>query len=175
MRGRSRQRRSRRRRPQAGVELNLAAMLDMAFQMLMFFILTFNPGVDEAELAAELPAPFPITQPGSASPRLLASPEAPSYPNDAIVITALGDSEGNLKDLAVESEIAAGLKQLAPLMQRQIQRSDIDVKQVVLQVDARLNYQSLMSIVDACTEQVVYKDDAAPAFRLVELRTSAIK
>ena len=175
MRGRSRQRRSRRRRSQAGVELNLAAMLDMAFQMLMFFILTFNPGVDEAELAALLPAPLPVTEPGSASPRLLASSEGMSYPDDAIVVTAIGDQRGNLKDLAVESEIAAGLKQLAPLMQRQIQRSDIDVKQVVLQVDAQLNYQSLMSVVDICTEQVEYKNDVAPALRLVELRTSATK
>ena len=33
-------RRHRRRRIKKGVELNLAAMLDMAFQLLTFFILT---------------------------------------------------------------------------------------------------------------------------------------
>ena len=35
--------RRKKRRTQSEVELNLAAMLDMAFQLLTFFILTFKP------------------------------------------------------------------------------------------------------------------------------------
>src|SRR5262249_50185070 len=48
--------RSRRRhRVHEEVSLNLAAMLDMAFQLLAFFILTFKPNPVEAELKLNLP------------------------------------------------------------------------------------------------------------------------
>ena len=38
------------RRSQGDVELNLASMLDMAFQLLAFFILTFRPSPIEGQL-----------------------------------------------------------------------------------------------------------------------------
>ncbi len=37
------------------VELNLAAMLDMAFQLLAFFILTFKPAPVEGDIALRMP------------------------------------------------------------------------------------------------------------------------
>src|SRR5579885_3128870 len=44
------------------VELNLAAMLDMAFQLLTFFILTFRPAPVEGQLALHLPPPVALTK-----------------------------------------------------------------------------------------------------------------
>ncbi len=35
------------------VELNLAAMLDMAFQLLTFFVLTFKPAPVEGQIALQ--------------------------------------------------------------------------------------------------------------------------
>ena len=55
-------RRHHRRRSKKGVELNLAAMLDMAFQLLTFFILTFRPAPIEGHLALNLPPPIPLTK-----------------------------------------------------------------------------------------------------------------
>ena len=46
-----------RRKKQEGVELNLAAMLDMAFQLLTFFILTFRPAPVEGQVDLLLPPP----------------------------------------------------------------------------------------------------------------------
>ena len=43
-------RHKRRKRNQGDVELNLAAMLDMAFQLLTFFILTFRPSPVEGQV-----------------------------------------------------------------------------------------------------------------------------
>src|ERR1044072_1890921 len=48
-------RRRRKRRAQGEVELNLAAMLDMAFQLLTFFILTFRPGPVEGQIMLRMP------------------------------------------------------------------------------------------------------------------------
>ena len=50
-------RRRRRHYSQEEVELNLAAMLDMAFQLLTFFILTFKPNPVEGQINLNLPPP----------------------------------------------------------------------------------------------------------------------
>ena len=50
-------RRRKKRRSQSEVELNLAAMLDMAFQLLTFFILTFRPAPIEGQISLRLPPP----------------------------------------------------------------------------------------------------------------------
>src|SRR5215207_1251268 len=49
--------RRRRRIKQDGVTLNMAAMLDMAFQLLAFFIMTFKPMSLEQQIALKLPPP----------------------------------------------------------------------------------------------------------------------
>jgi biopolymer transport protein ExbD len=45
------------------VELNLAAMLDMAFQLLSFFMLTFRPPVGESQFGLFLPPPQVVADP----------------------------------------------------------------------------------------------------------------
>src|SRR5580698_8484067 len=55
---------SRKKRRSSGheeVELNLAAMLDMAFQLLTFFILTFKPAPVEGQINLRMPPPQSIT------------------------------------------------------------------------------------------------------------------
>src|SRR5580693_6470401 len=55
-------RHKRKRASQEEVVLNLAAMLDMAFQLLAFFILTFRPAPVEGQINLNLPPPVPIAQ-----------------------------------------------------------------------------------------------------------------
>jgi hypothetical protein len=54
-------RRKKKHRSQGDVELNLAAMLDMAFQLLTFFILTFKPAPVEGQVLLRMPPPQPVT------------------------------------------------------------------------------------------------------------------
>ncbi len=84
-------RRRRHRRTQTDVELNLAAMLDMAFQLLAFFILTFNPGAVEGQIAMRMPPPLPISS-GKASAHEAAPDERIDVPPvETLVITAMSD------------------------------------------------------------------------------------
>ena len=53
--------RHKKKRHQDDVELNLTAMLDMAFQLLAFFILTFRPSPVEGQIMLRMPPPQPIT------------------------------------------------------------------------------------------------------------------
>src|SRR5208283_4771297 len=48
------------RRSDEDVELNVTAMLDMAFQLLAFFILTFRPPPGEAQIYLKLPPAKPV-------------------------------------------------------------------------------------------------------------------
>ena len=52
--------RRKKKKSQEDVELNVTAMLDMAFQLLSFFILTFSPPPIESQISLRLPPPKPI-------------------------------------------------------------------------------------------------------------------
>ena len=52
--------RRKKKHSEGGVELNLAAMLDMAFQLLAFFIMTFKPAPIEGQINLKLPPPKPV-------------------------------------------------------------------------------------------------------------------
>lgn len=62
-------RRRHRRKNKNGVKLNVTAMLDMAFQLLAFFILTFRAAPIEGHLSLNMPPPIPQTNVESAPDR----------------------------------------------------------------------------------------------------------
>ncbi len=74
------------RRPQRGVrQLNLTSMLDVCFQLLIFFILTANFAMNEGVLPADLPQgnpPDPVDVP------------PPEEPLKIVLLPAGGDGEG---------------------------------------------------------------------------------
>ena len=53
----------RKKRGQQEVELNMASMLDMAFQLLSFFILTFHPPPLEGQISLRLPLAKVVSNP----------------------------------------------------------------------------------------------------------------
>jgi len=155
------ERRRRRRRSAEGVEINLAAMLDMAFQILVFFILTFSPMPIESQIAAMLPAST-VTQ------KLL--PDSSARPDDLrlVTVTVLASDAGGIRDLAVDHAIVPNLQGL-----RQHLHQTIDGRSkcsLVLQVDAKLQYQELVHVVDACTQSGIVPDSAIDKLTFVELR-----
>src|SRR6185295_6969433 len=84
------------------VELNLAAMLDMAFQLLTFFILTFKPAPVEGDIALRLPPPQPITDPNKGQ----AAGSDASNTNavqglESLIISAYSDKSGRIGSMAI--------------------------------------------------------------------------
>ncbi len=161
-------RRKRHKLPDA-VELNLAAMLDMAFQLLTFFILTFRPAPLEGRIDLRMPPP------------LTATPDIPTLPGDK---DNLVDPLANLRTLVVEilpgDDGAIGMMQVAgrpvdnlPLLDRRLSRLLTDpampFQQVVIQVGARLRYDALMSVVEVCSRQKLADGGALSKLSFVEL------
>jgi biopolymer transport protein ExbD len=151
------QRRSKRRSAE-GVEINLAAMLDMAFQLLMFFILTFSPMPLESQIAAQLPASGTITQ--SMLPR--------EDNGGLVTVTVLASDVGGVKDMAVDQAIVRDVGGLKQELKRTI--SSRGKCNVVMQVDTKLHYQELVHVVDACMQVGGLVDGLIEHMTFVELR-----
>jgi biopolymer transport protein ExbD len=152
-------RRHKTKRVQEQVTLNLAAMLDMAFQLLAFFILTFRPSPAEAELKLNLPRPEngPIV--------------APIHPQDVddriektaastLTLTVVAARDGQVESVSVGLAKlfngpldAASLRQLDRRLKGIFEIAQSPFDQVLVRVDRKLHYGELMRIIDVCTRQ----------------------
>lgn len=142
------------KRQQGEVELNLAAMLDMAFQLLCFFILTFKPAPVEGDVVLRMPPPMPTTVVKTADK--IGSDEKNTNPVqglNTLVITVVGDDVGNLKTLAVGDTQVNGLPDLDRRLQLVLGDAGVGFEQVVIQVSPTLSYEELMQVIDVCTRQ----------------------
>ena len=96
--------RRKKKRELGDVELNLAAMLDMAFQLLTFFILTFKPSPIEGQVALRLPPPQAIAVKNAPNAKKAGDDENDTSPIigvNTLVISAFATPDGSLHSLAV--------------------------------------------------------------------------
>jgi len=148
----------RRRRLPGEVELNLAAMLDMAFQLLAFFILTFRPSPIEGEIAVNLPPPVPMTNIAMNSPA--GGDGEGILVKETLPITIRDDGAGGIGTVAVgeraifEGEATPG--KLA-LLDRELRETlsirETPFDQVLIMVAPTISYADLMKVMDVCTRQ----------------------
>ncbi len=162
--------RRKRRRTQNDVELNLAAMLDMAFQLLTFFILTFKPAPIEGHLLLRMPPPQPITN-IDAGQRAGADPNNtdPLHGLTTLVVSALANADGSFKQAAVGETPIAGLTALERKLEDVFRDPGSAFDQVIVQVDSRLHYGALMQIIDVCTRQKLSNGEPLTKLSFVEL------
>src|SRR5262245_9990717 len=93
-------RRRHRGRSKHEVELNLASMLDMAFQLLAFFILTFRPSPVEGELALNLPPPRAVAGPVVAGQETEGT--GPPPVDTSFMIGVRADGEGHVAGVQLD-------------------------------------------------------------------------
>jgi len=145
-----------RKTDQGEVELNMAAMLDMAFQLLAFFILTFNPSDVEVQISMLMPAKKPLVD-GSGQQ---------SNNDDARVNDSLGfplevsisaNETGAFDDIRLGGKVIPSddpevmLKQLQTQLQETLRVPGFEG--VELSVDTSLKYEWLIKAVDVITSQ----------------------
>jgi len=149
-------RRRRRKVKQEGVTLNMAAMLDMAFQLLAFFIATFKPMTIEQQIALKLPPPESIK-----------SEQQSTKPNPDQDIKVLLSSmrvgleatpDGELASILFidDSSRARTLEDFEAKMRAKLEaagKGASPIEQVILEVDPRLNLQKTMEVMDRCLRQ----------------------
>ena len=96
------------------VELNLAAMLDMAFQLLTFFILTFKPAPIEGQIALRMPPPQSITPiaGGKKAGQDTSNTDPLQGLNTLVVSVAANPKDGTIGSMQVGDELVGSLPQL---------------------------------------------------------------
>ena len=160
----------RHRRKQNEVELNLAAMLDMAFQLLAFFILTFKPSPVEGQISLHLPPPKPVAN-------VQAEKEAgdnvadmsPVAGLDTLIISLFSTSSGDIASMAIGEANVGSQKELDKRLRTILKDPGSPFEQVIIQVDASLRYEELMQVVDICTRQTLANGQRLSKLSFVEL------
>ncbi|HEY3967361.1 MAG TPA: biopolymer transporter ExbD [Planctomycetaceae bacterium] len=168
--------RKKHRNKQEDVTLNLAAMLDMAFQLLAFFILTFKPAPVEGQINLNLPPPRPIAPLNAeVKPDDVDEGNGPA-PAHTLTITISSAGNGQVASMQV------GLAKLfdGPLNRDRLRMLDRRLKdvfaiegkpydQVLLRVGKSLGYGELMKIIDVCTKQKMADGTPVNKISFVEL------
>lgn len=169
--------RHKKHRKSGNIELNLAAMLDMAFQLLTFFILTFRPAPIEGQLAMNLPPPVALTdvKPDTSAPSEGEGIEVAETVN--LFVSA--NANGQLRELRIGARpVIQGSLDASQqaFLKRELQKTfgikgAFDRVQIV--ADGQLLYGELMKVIEACSQQVMA--DGKPLQKISFIEQEATK
>jgi biopolymer transport protein ExbD len=139
---------SARPRPPDDVYFPVVPMLDMAFQLLAFFVLTFQPPSAETRIDLDLPA-APAALPRAAE-RSSGAPELVGLETD-LVVEAEADDEGRLRALRLAGTPLASAEALAERLRRYVGVLEGHPVRVTITADASLLYDDAARLIGACT------------------------
>ena len=152
--------RRKKRHGQSDVELNVTAMLDMAFQLLTFFILTFRPAPLEGQISLRLPPPqaVVVTKNGQQAGSDLKNTNPVQGVNTLTISVFANPKTGEIKSLGVGETPVAGLAVLRDTLKTVFADEGNPFDQVIIQVSDACRYDELMKVVDICTQQEITLD-----------------
>jgi len=165
----------RRRSKPSDAKLNMAAMLDMAFQLLSFFVLTFKPDPAEGQIMLRLPPPEAVAGAKSNTPAGEDKNNTdPIQGIESLIISAFANPDGSIQSLAVgEGGVGENSPDKAKALEARLRvildDPDVPFKQVILQVGSRLRYDELMKLIDVCTRQKLPNGEPLTKLSFVEL------
>lgn len=154
------------------VELNVAAMLDMAFQLLAFFILTFKPSPIESQIMMRLPAEKPVTQ---ATSTQVDSAQPVEDEGLVISISIYATPEGEIEKLQIGERVIAAptLEELLPAFRAALADIvELGCDTVSIRVAEDLRYERLMQVVDICGKQELPSGERLSKVSIVPLRAN---
>ena len=152
--------RKRKRRSQSEVELNLAAMLDMAFQLLTFFILTFRPAPIEGQISLRLPPPqaVVVTKNAQKAGSDVNNTNPVQGVNTLTISVFANPKTGAIESLGVGETQVPGIAALRGKLKEVFADEGNPFDQVIIQVSDACRYDELMKVVDICTQQEITLD-----------------
>jgi biopolymer transport protein ExbD len=138
------------RRQVEGPHVPIAPMLDMAFQLLTFFVLTYRPLPAEGQFVLHLLPPQPVTAIAATSPAQAASSnDLPVSLRTLPTVLRAGDSGSLARIIVGENEVPNDPKALENELNQYFQDPDLPFDQALIKVDPKLRYQEIMTVVNA--------------------------
>jgi biopolymer transport protein ExbD len=150
----ARQPRLRRFRPGPPEEVTfpVTPMLDMAFQLLAFFILTFKPPSDETRLDMDVPVSSVALPPQApAEPQFTPIPKGVDDLENDLVVRAEADDLGDLKVLTLGEALLPDLSTLADRLRRYTLLLEGRPLRVRLLADDGLRYELVARVIATCS------------------------
>lgn len=152
------------------VELNMAAMLDMAFQLLAFFILTFRPSPVESQISLRMPNSATTAAAGQTSDQ--AAQEAPGL---QLTISVHASDTGEIagievgsQTLAVNANPAETITALRATLKDALTAAEFE--SIALLVSDDLNYERMMQVLDVCSHQTLPNGEQMTKISIDSLR-----
>ena len=144
------------KRNSEGVEVPITPMLDMAFQLLTFFVLTYKPVPTEGQFLMNLLPAQPVTAMSAETPDQgnVSSDLPASLRTLPTVLKA--DQTGALAQIKVgENEVANDPTVLENELLKLFQDPDLPFDQTLIKVDSNLRYSELMKVINAFSNAFV--------------------
>jgi biopolymer transport protein ExbD len=158
------------RRPREEVELNVASMLDMAFQLLTFFILTFRPPPTEEAVLMHMP-PAQHTEVGHNEPGSHTEVTPVEIKGLRSLVVTVTARAGKIDSMTIGDQKIAGLPELHRRL-TELTGPDSLFEQVVLRTDGQLHYGELMQIIGACPRKKQADDREWGKLSIVEMNAA---
>ncbi|MCE9556050.1 MAG: biopolymer transporter ExbD [Planctomycetes bacterium] len=141
------------------VKLNMTAMLDMAFQLLAFFVLTFKPAPVEEQIAMRMPDPSRIAIRTPPPPPVGGGVEPVDFGSQQLTVSLYPDKAGELDTIAVATTRVAvdgtQKQKIAALhldLSRKFAHPGNSFDKVVLMVGSTMRYDTVIQVMDMCSQ-----------------------
>ncbi len=137
-------------------DVPVTPMLDMAFQLLTFFVLTYKPAPAEVQFGMKLLPAQPATAMTAEAPSDKPSANLPVSLRTLPTTLRAGDG-GRLGQIMVgETAIPTDPKALEKELDKYFQDPNLPFDQAVLVVDPRLKYAELVKVINAFSNAFVH-------------------
>ena len=151
--------------------MNLAAMLDMAFQLLAFFVLTYRQTPLEGQISLRLPPPQATVaaKEGEAAGSDANNKNPLQGMNTLTVSVSADPRSGVINGLRVGESLVPGIAALDGKLKEVFRDQGNPFNQVIIQVSYSCRYEELMKIIDVCTHQTLPDGKKLSKLSFVEL------
>jgi biopolymer transport protein ExbD len=139
-----------RRSKQQDVEMQITPMLDMAFQLLTFFILTYQPAPTEGQFSMNLIPAAPSIDMDAQAPAAEQSKAAAELPAALRTLTTsvFAGPDGQISRITLGENEYPTLEQLKARLVEIVSDESLPFDQAVIQADPGLSWDALIRVVD---------------------------
>ena len=130
------------------IEIPVTPMLDMAFQLLTFFILTYRPAPSEGQFSMNLLPAQAATVIGKESPKDQATSDSLAAELRTLQTTLRAGSGGQIGQITLSENPISDLKSLKTELESLVNDPNLQFEQALIKVDPHLKYSELMKVID---------------------------
>ncbi|WP_406699848.1 biopolymer transporter ExbD [Singulisphaera sp. Ch08] len=139
----------RRKKSEQSLEIPVTPMLDMAFQLLTFFILTYQPMPAEGQFVMNIMPAAPATDINAQSPETTqANPDVPAALRTLPTTLRAGEGGELGRIILGENDIQGGMDELKQQLDEIFRDPTLPFDQTMIKVDPDLKYAALMQVID---------------------------